>query len=162
MKSSAASSAPLTLKAAIPVPVPTLGTEDAARINGVRLAHELELHDGTVDLAGPGKAGCALREARPRQVVVERSVGLFRVRWDRDADDEVDVGRAYVQSGILGQPPDQVARRQSANEVDPFVPGSDVSKQGDQRPFASISSCLVVFGMVFSACHQKPMTICRR
>ena len=56
-----------------------LGTKDAAEVFLIRFAEELDNDAGTLDVAPPAEARFGLLEARLLQVVLERSVRLWRL-----------------------------------------------------------------------------------
>lgn len=67
-------------------------------------------------------------ETRLSQVVLERPVCLVALVVDGQPDDEVDVRRADMRACTLGQAADDVARRQTAGQVDAVTPWAHVAE----------------------------------
>ena len=137
-----------------------LRAEDATRVDLVRLAEEFDEDGHLIDGAGPAEAGLLLLEASLLEVVLQRSVRLWRLVAEGETDDEIHVRRAYMGSRTFGELTDQVSRGQAARQVDALSPRAEVAEEGDQHPLAAPRRLLVVTGVVLP--HQNPITSRRR
>ena len=112
-------------------------SEDETGRHRFRLAEELDDDLGALDLACPPKAWLLLVEVRLLQVVLERPVRLRRLVTEREADDEVDVGRSHVSAHPFRQLSDEIPGREATDEVDALAPGPEIAQQRDERALAT-------------------------
>ena len=94
--------------------------DEIAVIQGLPAPGEPSASD-PVDVALPPEAGVVLFEPRVPEVLLERPVRFDVAIGHRQADHEVDVGRADMCACAFGKLVDQVAGSQSADEGDPVA-----------------------------------------
>ena len=137
-----------------------LRSEDEPGRHRFGLAQELDDDLGALDFSRPAKPGLLLVEVGLFQVVLEGPVGLRRLVAEREADDEVHVGGPDVSARAFRQLPDEIPRREAADEEDALAPRSEVAKQRDERTLAPRGRRVVVVREVVAA--QNPITSRRR
>ena len=139
---------------------PGLRPEDEPGRHRFRLAEELDDDLRALDFSRPTKARLLLVEVRLLQIVLERAVRLRCLVSEREADDEVHVGGADVSARAFRELPDEIARREAADEEDALAPRAEVAEQCDEGTLAARGGCVVVVGEVVAA--QNPITSRRR
>jgi hypothetical protein len=72
------------------------------------------------------------------EVVLQRAVGFRCLVGQRQANDDVDIGRTDVRAGSLRERPGEIPWRQATGQVDPLAPRPYVTQQRQQRPLASL------------------------
>ncbi len=138
-----------------------LWLEDLAEGNLVSLTEELDRDFDAFDFSRPAVAGLTLLEAGLHEVVLQRAVRPRGFVTERHADNEIDIRCADVRGDSFRQLSDEVARRETAGQVDALAPRPEVAEQCYEDALASTSGLLVVVRLM-SAAAQNPITSRRK